>query len=103
MSYSVTLVAQSEIEEIITSIWQENPGAAEQVEERLFQAFDLLAENPRLGHQRQDLTDRPVLFWPVRRTPYAVIYRADSPIVILRVIHSHRDIASLLTDEVPSS
>ncbi|MEO3430504.1 type II toxin-antitoxin system RelE/ParE family toxin [Pelagibius sp. CAU 1746] len=96
MSYSLTLVAQADIEEIVTALWLENPETAELVEDRLYAAFDLLAGNPGLGHERADLTDRPVLFWPVRQTSYAAIYRPASPIQVIRVVHWHRDIASLL-------
>jgi plasmid stabilization system protein ParE len=97
--YSVTRAAQSDIEDIVSTIWQDNPEAAEQVEERLYEAFDLLAQNPELGHKRLDLTDRPVRFWPVKRTSYAAIYRIASPIEIIRVVHWRRDIASLPLDE----
>ena len=100
--YAVTLAAQSDIEDIVLSLWQENPSAAERVEDQVYEAFDLLAENPRLGHRRPDLTDRLVFFWPVRRTPYAAIYRQVSPIQIIRVIHWRRDIAALLLDEGPT-
>ena len=96
MSYVLTLAAQGDIEEIVVTLAQENPEAAEMVEERLYAAFDLLADNPGLGHERQDLTDRPVLFWPVRQTSYAAIYRLATPIEIVRVIHWRRDIASVL-------
>ena len=61
MPYILTLAAQSDIEEIVSTLWMENPEAAELVEERLYAAFDLLADNPGLGHEREDLTDRPVL------------------------------------------
>jgi len=97
--YSVTLAAQGDIEDIVATIWQANPAAAEQVEERLYEAFALLADNPRLGHERPDLTDRPVLFGPVTQTPYATVYRLASAIEIVRVIHWRQDIASVLEDE----
>ena len=96
MTWSLTLAAQADVEEIVTAPWLENPEAAERVEERLYEAFGLLAGNPGLGHERSDLTDRPVLFWPVRQTSYAAIYRLASPLEIIRVIHWRRDIASLL-------
>ena len=98
MAYSVTLVAQRDIEDIVWSIWQENPGAADHVEKRLYEAFGLLARNPRLGHPRPELTNRPVLFWSIKRTPYAAVYRSTSPIEIVRVIHWRRDITSLLSE-----
>jgi plasmid stabilization system protein ParE len=92
----VTLAAQSDIEEIVTTIWLDNPTAAEMIEDHLYEAFELLGENSGLGHQRPDLTDRPVLFWPVKKTPYAAIYRPASPVEILRIIHWRRNIADLM-------
>ena len=100
MPYKVTLAAQGDIEDIIATIWQENPKAAETVEDRLYAAFDLLAENPGLGHERSDLTDLPVLFWPIQQTNYAAIYRKASLIEIIRVIHWRRDIAAVLSGDV---
>ncbi len=97
MPYKITLAAQGDIEDIIATIWQENPKAAHAVEDRLYAAFDLLAENPGLGHKRSDLTDLPVLFWPVQQTRYAAIYRNASPIEIIRVIHWRRDIPAVLS------
>jgi antitoxin ParD1/3/4/toxin ParE1/3/4 len=96
---SITLAAQSDIEDIVTTLWEENPKAAELIEGRLYDAFELLADNPRLGHLRLDLTDRPVLFWPVRQTPYAAIYKPVAPIEIIRVIHWRRDIGVLLSHD----
>lgn len=87
MSSSITLAAQRDIEDIVTTLWEESPQAAELIEGRLYDAFDLLAGNPRLGHLRLDLTDRPVLFWAVKQTPYAAIYKPVAPIEIIRVIH----------------
>lgn len=62
MTYSITLAVQRDIQDIVTTLWEENPKAAELIEGRLFNAFDLLAGNPNLAHLRLDLTDRPVLF-----------------------------------------
>jgi plasmid stabilization system protein ParE len=44
----------------------DNPTAADKLEDDIYAACELLAKNPRLGHRRSDLTDEPVLFWPVR-------------------------------------
>lgn len=58
-------------------------------------AIQLLADTPGVGHVRRDLTDRPVLFWPVGR--YLLIYRADrQPIEIVRVVSAYRDVSSFL-------
>jgi len=63
---------------------------------RLLEAFDLLARNPRIGHTRKDLTDQPVLFWPVE--DYLILYksRADDDIEIIAVTQGARDIPSYL-------
>jgi len=39
----------------------------------LFDALERLARTPRIGHKREDLTNLPVLFWPV--DAYLIIYR----------------------------
>ncbi len=97
MPYKITLAAEGDIEDIIATIWQENPKAADAVEDRLYAAFDLLAANPGLGHERSDLTNLTVLFWPIRQTSHVAIYRQASPIEIIRVIHWRRDIAAVLS------
>jgi plasmid stabilization system protein ParE len=56
--------------------------------------MDRLAANPSLGHRRPDLTDRPVLFWPLRR--YLIIYTPQKPIEIVRVVSGYRDLPALL-------
>lgn len=47
--YSVTLAAQTDIEKIIEDIASERPSAAERFEEKLYAAFDLLAQHPESG------------------------------------------------------
>jgi len=71
------------------------PGAAERVGKRFASAFDALAKSPEMGHVREDLTARPVRFWPVYS--YLVVYRADTkPLQVLRVLSGYRDIAAPL-------
>ncbi len=44
---------------------------------------------------REDLTDEPLRFWPVRR--YLIVYRPDSdPLEIVRVLSAYRDVKKLL-------
>jgi plasmid stabilization system protein ParE len=40
----------------------------------VYEAFQFLADNPGVGHKRDDLTGQAVLFWTVMKT-FAVIYR----------------------------
>lgn len=60
--YSVTRVAQDDIEGIVRHIGSDNPKAADRFEDDLYDAFDHLAANSHLGHKRSDLTNRPVFF-----------------------------------------
>ena len=56
----------------------------------------MLAQMPRMGHTRGDVTDYPVLFLPVGA--YLVIYRADrQPIEIVAVTQGSRDIPASFT------
>ena len=62
---------------------------------QIFEACQRVAASPGVGHSRKDLTDKPVLFWPVGS--YLVIYNpARKPIEIVRVVHGARDVPSLL-------
>jgi plasmid stabilization system protein ParE len=68
--------------------------AARKVRLSLLESCQRLAENPGIGHTREDLTDQPVLFWPVG--PYLIIYEPQTKLLaIVRVVHSARDVPRL--------
>ena len=74
---------------------QENIQVARRVLAEIRAACARLADNPHLGHTREDLTDQPVCFWLVRT--YDIIYRPETrPLEIVRIVHSARDIPHLL-------
>jgi toxin ParE1/3/4 len=75
--YELSPEATDDLQEIWVYIANDNPTAADQLEDDIYAACELLAKNPRLGHRRSDLTDEPVLFWPVRGQ-YMVIYLPDT-------------------------
>jgi antitoxin ParD1/3/4/toxin ParE1/3/4 len=86
--------AASDIREIWSYIAADSVKAARKVRLSLLDACQRLAENPRIGHVREDLTDHPVLFWPVGS--YLIIYDPErKPLAIVRVIHGARDVPSL--------
>jgi len=96
MGYEFSAEARNDLQEIWSYIAAESVSAADGLEADIYRACELLAENPRIGHKRPDLTDEPVLFWPVRGR-YLVIYRRGSkPLQVARILHSARDIASEL-------
>jgi len=71
------------------------PLAARRVRLQIFDACQRIAKNPGIGHKREDLTDKPVLFWPVGS--YLIIYNpTKKPVEIVRVLHGARNIPSLL-------
>ncbi len=62
---------------------------------RLFKAFETIALNPGLGHRREDLTQLPVLFWPVGK--YLILYRVQPEYIeIVAVTQGARDIPTFL-------
>jgi plasmid stabilization system protein ParE len=95
--YTLSEQAQQDIENIVEYIFADNPKAALEMETDIYQAFELLIDNPRIGHVRKDLTDKPYRFWTFRK-PYLVIYSDVSPLRILRVMSGFRDIAASFTD-----
>lgn len=92
--FKLSAEAASDIREIWSYIAADSVKAARNVRLSLFDACQRLAENPHIGHTREDLTDQPVLFWPVGS--YLIIYDPESkPLGIVRVIHGARDVPSL--------
>ncbi len=55
-----------------------------------------LAENPFIGHAREDLTNQPVRFFTFK-WHYLIIYKLCKPIKIVRVLSGYRDISNLLS------
>lgn len=63
---------------------------SERVESEVLRIVELLAEHPRAGHRRRDITKRDVLFWSVYS--YLVVYRPETkPLELLRVLHGSRN------------
>jgi plasmid stabilization system protein ParE len=91
----LSLAAEQDIDEIITYLAQESPVVARTFLDSLFAAMDNLAKFPELGHLREDLTDKPVKFWTFK-WHYLIIYKATSPIEIVRVLSGFRDIINLM-------
>jgi plasmid stabilization system protein ParE len=94
--YELSPQARDDLQDIWVYIASDDPGEADKLELEIYEACELLAKNPRLGHKRSDLTDQPVLFWQVRGR-YLVIYLSESePLKIVRILHGARDASSQL-------
>ncbi len=101
LGYQLTLGAQRQIDEIGGFIAEDSIDAALRVYDGLEEAFELLAENPGMGHSRTDLAgDRPLKFWRV--FSYLVVYDpASDPLTVVAVLHGARDVEALLKN-IPS-
>jgi plasmid stabilization system protein ParE len=86
--------AARDVREIWAYVAADSIKAARRVRLQILDACQSLAVNPGVGHSREDLTDKPVLFWPVGS--YLIVYTARKPVEIVRVLHGARDIPNLL-------
>lgn len=94
-SYVLCPDAELDLDAIWEFIASDDIDAADRWIAKLFDAFEALAQTPRMGHAREDLTAYPVFFWPVGA--YVIIYRADRrPIEIVAVTQGSRDIPAFL-------
>jgi antitoxin ParD1/3/4 len=89
--YKLVPEAELDLIQIVEYIGLDSPHNALKVFDRLHAAAQLLADNPLIGHERKDVTDKPIRFWPVYK--YLLVYRPDrKPLEILRIIHGMRDL-----------
>ena len=96
--FRFTPQAEADLFEVWSYVASQNPEAADQVENAIYQACAFLAEGPMRGHTRQDLTMGPLRFWTVQRYPnYIIVYDpATSPLQIIRLLHGRRDLKRVL-------
>jgi antitoxin ParD1/3/4/toxin ParE1/3/4 len=93
--YLVSPEANSDIFQIWRWIAKDSVERADRVDAELHDVFEALARMPRLGHRREDLTPRPVLFFPLYS--YLIVYQPDvDPIRIMAVLHGTRDVKRIL-------
>jgi toxin ParE1/3/4 len=87
--------ALGDLQEIWEFVSEDSYTAADRLLEEFYSAFGQLAEAPGIGHKREDLTQRNLLFWALHS--YLIIYRNSQPLRVVRVIHAKRDVKKLLT------
>ncbi len=87
--------AERDLEDLWDYLAERSVDSADYLTGQLFQAFESIAQNPGIGHKREDLTASSVLFWPVGK--YLVIYRVVGNVVeIAAVVHGKRDVPAYL-------
>lgn len=100
--YVLGVDAELDLEEIWDYIAEDSIDAADRWIQKLFDAFESLALSPGMGHRRDDLTDYPILFWPLGA--YLVLYRIKKiNIEIVAVTHGARDIPAFLHQRIPKN
>jgi plasmid stabilization system protein ParE len=99
-AYRFTPQALDDLFDIWTFIAQDNPEAADRVEEAVYRACRSLAQNPLAGHARADLTALPVRFWPVPGYPdYLVVCDPErKPADVIRILHGARNVGKILKE-----
>ncbi len=97
-SYALTPEAEDDVFEIWQYIALDSPSAADRVEAAIYAACEFLGDSPYAGRVRPEFTQLAVRFWSVQRFPnYVIVYRAEvRPVRILRVLHSQRDVPTIL-------
>jgi plasmid stabilization system protein ParE len=91
--------ARRDLREIKNYVAEDSVASARRVLAEFRHAFLQLGKTPGMGHTRQDLTKRPVLFWPVRS--YLIIYRPEvRPLEIVAVLHGKRSLKQILQDRL---
>ena len=95
--FEVSRRALRDLREICEFISEDSFDAADRVLEDFYHAFGRLAETPGMGHSREDLTHRNVLFWRVHS--HLLVYTASKPLRIVRVVHGKRHAKTLLVRE----
>lgn len=94
-SYEISKEAQNDLFEIWSRIADDSVELADRIEREFQDLFASLARMPGQGHQRKDLTSRPVLFFPIYS--FLVVYQpAAEPIRIMAVLRGKRDVKRLL-------
>ena len=87
--------AEADFDAILEYIAADSVQSAIDVHTRFLEIFRLLAENPEVGHYREDLTSRAVRFFPVYS--YMVVYISGSrPVEIARILATAQDVESIL-------
>ena len=98
--YDVSAEAQDDLFEIWHRIAEDSVDLANRIESEFYELFASLGRMPGVGHNRKDLTNRPVLFFPLYS--FLVVYRPDvTPIRIMAVLRGKRNVKGILKERLP--
>lgn len=93
--YVLSRLALQDLLDVWDYIAADSVDAADRVTNEIELALDRLADDPKIGHLREDLVTQPLRFWLVHS--YLIIYRAETePLEVVRILSAYRDIRGLL-------
>ena len=94
--FVLTRSAERDLDHLRTYLIEKSgPRVARRILKDIRRGLVLLGSEPGVGHVREDLTDRPLKFWPVYS--YLIAYDPETkPVEIIRVLHGMRDGADIL-------
>jgi antitoxin ParD1/3/4/toxin ParE1/3/4 len=90
--FVLTRPAERDLDQIKSYLVEKaGPTIARRVMKEIRTALYFLGSQPEAGHIRDDLTSRPVKFWPIYS--YLIVYDPETkPVEIVRVLHGMRDL-----------
>jgi toxin ParE1/3/4 len=92
MSYRLSSLAEQDLEEIWFYVAEDaGPTTADRLIDAIFNRFEMLVEQPRMGRHRPEFGDgvRSLVV-----ESYVIYYRYDEDLLIARVLHRRRDQAA---------
>jgi plasmid stabilization system protein ParE len=93
--YDVSPEAQDDLFGIWRRIADDSRDLADRIENEFYDLFTSLGRMPGQGHSRKDLTNRPVLFFPLYS--FLVVYQPEvQPIRIMAVLRGKRNVKRIL-------
>ena len=100
MEYKLSEAALKDIRVITYRIAKDNESAARRVYQSILDTCATVADIPNIGHRPMYVEDQEILSVSVQKYKrYLVFYKKRSDdVLILRVIHSARDLPALFND-----
>jgi toxin ParE1/3/4 len=92
MRYRLSALAEEDLDEIWSYVAEDtSPTTADRLIDAIFNRFELLVEQPRMGRERPEFGEgvRSVVV-----ETYVIYYRHDEDVLIARVLHGRRDQAA---------
>jgi toxin ParE1/3/4 len=92
MPYRLSPLAERDLDEVWSYIAEDaSPAMADRLIDAIFDRFELLVEQPRMGRNRPEFGDGVRSFVV---ESYVIYYRHEAEVLIARILHGQRDQAA---------